>query len=99
MTDAERELIVRRLFDRGLLPWEGVEFDVATVLEMTQRERQVLKEEMEREAAEAQRRAEAALRMAPPGAISRFELLKIWLRLRWSSLRMAWAKKKGARAK
>jgi hypothetical protein len=99
MTDRERQLILGRLFDRGLLPWEGNEIDATTWETLSDQEREVFAEEIAKEAERLQaEEVDVILRMEPKGSSSRFTELKLFLWSRWRSLRMAWAKK-GARAK
>jgi hypothetical protein len=97
MTDGERQLILGRLFDKGLLPWEGAEVDAATWETLSDREREVFAGEIAKEVERLQAEVDALLRMAPP-SMSRFTKLKLLLSSRWRSLRLAWAKK-GARTK
>jgi len=94
MTDIERGLILRRLFDKGVLPWDDAdEFDLETIKALSERERAVLADEIERETRLTVAGAEALLRMAPRG-MSRFARLKARVQLRWGLLRIAWAKKR-----
>jgi hypothetical protein len=98
MTDRERQLILGRLFDRGLLPWECNEIDATTWETLSDREREVFAEEIAREAERLQAEEVGVILRTEPKGSSRFTELKLFLWSRWRSLRMAWAKK-GARAK
>src|SRR5512145_2535075 len=80
MTDGERELIVRRLEDRGLLPYDGAEYYDKG---LTARELRVLDEEVERDARRMLREMNAELAASDLAGLAR---LKRQLRLLWLSL-------------
>ncbi len=97
MTDGERQLIVSRLVDKGLLPYDGGVLDRATLKNLTEREMEVFGgfffEKVENICADLEAFLEAA-----PSSISRFERLKFWLWARWLSMRLFVVKKRARRA-
>ncbi|MCI0666408.1 MAG: hypothetical protein L0220_35625 [Acidobacteria bacterium] len=46
--DEERKLILNRLFDKGLLPYDGQYINDTTLKELTLREMEILNEEIEK---------------------------------------------------
>jgi hypothetical protein len=97
MTDGERQLIVTRLVDKGLLPYEGGVLDPAALENLTEREREVFGEFFFEEVGNIRADLEAFMRVAPQN-VSKFERLKFWLLARWLSMRLFVLKKKAQRA-
>lgn len=92
MTDGERQLILRRLVDRDLLPWNSEKITPAAIKALSARERAVFVEELEREIKRDLAGANALLR-ASAREMSGFARLKARTKLRWASLRLLLAKK------
>jgi hypothetical protein len=93
MTEGERQLIVSRLVDKGLLPYDGGVLDPAMLENLTEREMEVFGEFFFEEAANIRADMDGLLRIATLD-ISKFERLKFWLSTRWLSMRVSIAKKK-----
>jgi hypothetical protein len=97
MTDGERQLIVSRLVDKGLLPYDGGVLDPAALENLTEREREVFGEFFFEEVENIRADLEAFLKAARP-SVSKFEGLKFWLSARWLSMRLFVVKKRARRA-
>ena len=93
MTDGERQLIVSRLVDKGLLPYDGSVLDQATLENLTEREMEVFGEFFFEEAANIRADMDGLLRIALLD-MSKFERWKYWLSARWVSMRLFVAKKR-----
>lgn len=91
MTNDERNLILKRLIDKGLLPNDGEELDPATVLSLTPREMEVLRDMLIIEAEFAKDNFERVSKLAPPNT-PRWDRFKAWLWFRWLSMRLFFAK-------
>jgi hypothetical protein len=96
MTDGERQLIVSRLVNKGLLPYDGGVLDPATLENLTEREMEVFGEFFFEEAANICAEMDGLLRIAPPD-MSKFEILKFWFSARWLSMRLFVAKQRARR--
>jgi len=95
MTEDERELIVRRLIDKGLLPYDGEELDLAMALSLTPREMEVLRDVMFIEAELARTDFERLSKLTPDAP--RLDRFKAWLWSRWLSMRLFFAKLRAKR--
>lgn len=77
MTQGEGQLIVSRLVDKGLLPWDGREFDGAELEGLTEREIKVLRDIMFCEVESARANVDEILRLTPGAPKS--VRVKVWL--------------------
>lgn len=93
MTDGERQMIVSRLVDKRLLPYDGGVLDPAALKNLTEREMEVFGEFFFEEAANIRADMDSLLRIAMLD-MSKFERLKFWLSARWISMRLFVAKKR-----
>jgi hypothetical protein len=87
MTDGERQLIVSRLVDKGLLPYDGGVLDSATLENLTEREMEVFGEFFFEKAANIRADLDGLLRIATLD-MSKLEKLKFWFSARWFSIRL-----------
>jgi hypothetical protein len=77
MTQGEGQLIASRLVDKGLIPWDGREFDPAELESLSERELKVLRDIMLCEVESARASANALLKLSSGAPmLTRF---KVWL--------------------
>jgi hypothetical protein len=86
-------LIVSRLTDKGLLPYDGGELDPAKLEGLNERERAVLQELILEWISAAVEVRDALAKSATLG-LSRFQRLRLWLSTRWFALRLFGLKKR-----
>ncbi len=86
MTNEERELIVSRLVDKGLLPYDGKRLDLAKLESLTDREREVFGEFVRDDAVNAYRDLPAIEGYGPRRGLRHRPLRFVWLRVWLSDL-------------
>jgi hypothetical protein len=83
VTDGERQLILRRLHDKGILPYNGQMYDETSIRQLTPREREVLRD-IARDDCEYALKSGIALLQAGPTNQPLIIRLKHWiLSIRW----------------